>query len=94
MQIRGIEFTIYAIIMVVGFVLVSNGFKSTDYKAEFTQRFSRRTKRPDNSLLLRRKRIIRYRQSFSHLIAKSYRWIAFMGMDQPLLSAPSWMNGY
>ena len=37
---RGIEVTIYAIIVVIGFVLVTNGFKSADYSATIHTRGS------------------------------------------------------
>jgi ABC-type transport system involved in cytochrome c biogenesis permease subunit len=90
---RGIDFTIYAIIMVIGFVLVSNGFKSTDYKAEFTQQVQQKDEATQQFVNVTKKTIYTLPPIIQPSKSEVVQMDSFMGMDQPLLSAPAWMKG-
>ncbi|MEX1030966.1 MAG: c-type cytochrome biogenesis protein CcsB [Paenibacillaceae bacterium] len=90
---RGIEFTLYAIIVVIGFVLVSNGFKSTDYSAEFTQEVQQKDEQSGQLVPVTKTTVYTLPAFVQPANSKVVHMDSFLGMDQPLLSAPSWMKG-
>jgi ABC-type transport system involved in cytochrome c biogenesis permease subunit len=89
---RGIEFTLYAIIVVIGFVLVTNGFKSAEYSAVFTQEVEQKNEQGEFVTITRTTQYV-----LPPLIQPANSTIKhvdpFLGMEQPLLTAPSWMKG-
>ncbi len=87
-----VEFSLYSIILIVGFIVAVFAFRGMGYEAQFVQEKSiidpkvwRR--RP------RRQSIIHCRQSLSHYNSDIVKYEPFLGMEQPLFEAPYWMNG-
>jgi len=89
----GIEFTIYAIIVVIGFVLVTNGFKSTDYSAQFTQEEQQVDAKTGESVTVTKITDYKLPPFIQPANSTTAHMDSFIGMEKPLLSAPSWMKG-
>lgn len=90
---RGVEFTLYAIIVVIGFVLVTNGFKSSDYKAEFTQQVQQKVEETGEFVSVTKRTEYILPPIIQPSNSEVVQMDSFLGMDKPLLSAPAWMKG-
>ncbi len=89
----GIEFTIYAIVVVIGFVLITNGFRSTDYSAQFTQEIQQVDAKTGESITVTKTTDYKLPPFIKPANSTIAHMDSFIGMDEPLLSAPSWMKG-
>lgn len=89
---RGIEFTLFTLIMIVAFVISILSFKAAGYEAVFTQQ----NKILDENNV--EQVVTNQVQYVLPPIVKPYRseqlkMKPFLGMTQPLFEAPSWMEG-
>nr|WP_306812712.1 cytochrome c biogenesis protein CcsA [Paenibacillus soyae] len=89
---RWVEFTLYTILVIVGFLIAVFAFRGAGYEATFTQEklvIDSQGQQQDV------KETVHY---YLPPIVKPYNSQAesvepFLGLDKPLLEAPSWMNG-
>ncbi|CAM4225357.1 cytochrome c biogenesis protein CcsA [Paenibacillus tarimensis] len=89
---RWIEFTLYVIIVIVGFIGAVFLFRGMDYQASFTQTNISYDKTGAESIT---EDTVEYTLP---PIVKPYNSVTtavepFLGMESPLFEAPSWMNG-
>lgn len=88
---RGVEFTLFTLLMIIGFVIAIFGFHGTDYKATFASDSTMGKGATEQTV----------KQTTEYVlppIVKPYNselveMKPFLGMTQPLFEAPSWMNG-
>lgn len=89
--IRGVEFTLFVFLVVVGFVSLVFGFKGADYEAQFSKQVTVVDDNGEEQLVTR---IIDY--SLPPIIqpygANIMRIDPFLGMTSPLIIEPAWME--
>ncbi|MCU6710050.1 cytochrome c biogenesis protein CcsA [Paenibacillus sp. J5C_2022] len=87
-----VEFTLYAITVIIGFIIVVFAFRAAGYEADFTR----------EKALVDDKGVVQTIVEDEHYtlppIVKPYNsevvaMQPFLGMEQPLFQAPDWMNG-
>lgn len=89
---RWVEFTLYVLVVIVGFIVVVFAFRGADYKAEFMQEQVTIDSRGQESTTTE---TVEYTLP---PIFKPYNSVtnsmdSFLGMKEPLFETPSWMNG-
>ncbi|MFD0586864.1 cytochrome c biogenesis protein CcsA [Paenibacillus sp. GCM10027627] len=87
-----VEFTLYSIIVIIGFIIAVFGFRAAGYQAEFTQEKITIDSQGNQ------KSSVSNVTYFLPPIVKPYNSTVvsvepFIGMDKPLFESPSWMNG-
>ncbi|WP_438351305.1 cytochrome c biogenesis protein CcsA [Paenibacillus sp. FA6] len=89
-QQRGVEFTFFSIIILIGFIIATFAFRAGGYESVFTQEHAISSKDATTT-------ISRVEYKLPPIVSphdssvESYQ--SFLGMDAPLFEAPSWMNG-
>jgi cytochrome c-type biogenesis protein CcsB len=89
---RSIEFVIFVMLVIVGFVAAIFSFNAAGYKATFSKDVVAKDKSGTEQTV---------RQSVDYVLppifkphgADTDKMTAFLGVKKPLLEAPSWMNG-
>lgn len=89
---RGIEFTLFFVLLIVSFIGTVVGFQASGYEARFTQEVVKIDK---NGQEVPQQEFVDYVlppivQPFNSQVEHMK---PFLGMEQPLFQAPSWMNG-
>jgi ABC-type transport system involved in cytochrome c biogenesis permease subunit len=89
-QQRGIEFTFFSIIMVVGFIVATFAFRLGGYESVFTQEEVIKNEETTTKIVQ-----VEYHLPpiVSPYQSKVEKFQPFLGIDTPLFEAPSWMNG-
>ncbi|NIK77546.1 ABC-type transport system involved in cytochrome c biogenesis permease subunit [Paenibacillus castaneae] len=87
-----VEFSLYSIVLLVGFIIAVFAFRGMGYETEFIQEKSTIDAKGIESTVS--ETVIYYMPS----IVKPYnsdivKYESFLGMDKPLFEAPSWMTG-
>lgn len=87
-----LEFTLYSVIVIVGFIVAVFAFRGAGYEAEFTQE---KVTIDNKGAQQTRTETVTYTlppivQPFNSQVVSVE---PFIGMDKPLFEAPSWMNG-
>lgn len=87
-----LEFTLYSIIIIVGFIVAVFAFRGAGYEAEFTQE-----KVIIDSRGAQTSQVEEVQYTLPPIVKPYNSEIVsvqpFLGMDKPLFEAPSWMNG-
>jgi len=89
---RWVEFTLYVLVVIVGFIVIVFAFRGADYHAEFMQEQVKIDSRGQESTTTE---TVEYTLP---PIFKPYNSVttsmdSFLGLQEPLLETPSWMNG-
>ncbi|XEC92788.1 cytochrome c biogenesis protein CcsA [Paenibacillus tarimensis] len=91
-QQRWVEFTLYVIIVVIAFIVTVFLFRGMGYHAEFIQERVTIDSRGQESATTE---TVQYTMPpiFKPYNSQTLQMDPFLGMDQPLLETPYWMNG-
>lgn len=89
-QQRGVEFTFFSIIVVIGFIASVFAFRLGGYESVFSQEEAAQGTETAAT-------IVKVEYNLPPIVApnksKVESFQSFMGMNKPLFDAPSWMNG-
>lgn len=89
---RGIEFTLFVVLVIIAFVSTFFSFQASGYRAEFTQQVT--VKDSVGNKTTRTEHVV---YTFPPIVkpyqSETVAIQPYLGMDKPLLSAPFWMNG-
>lgn len=89
---RGVEFTIFVVLILVGFIVSTFGFRAMGYEAEFTVLDKMMD---ENNELYEAVVTVQYVHPviFSPHGGEMVAMDSFLGMNKPLFEAPAWMKG-
>lgn len=87
-----IEFSLYSIIIIIGFIVAVFAFRGMGYEAEFQQEKSIIDSRGNESTATENV-LYTLPPIFKPYNSNEVSVQPFLGMDKPLFEAPSWMNG-
>jgi ABC-type transport system involved in cytochrome c biogenesis permease subunit len=89
---RGVEFTLFAILVIVSFIGAIFGFHASGYKAQFTNQVIVKDKAGVEQTVIRAVDYVLPPIVKPHG-AEMKQMTPFLGMKEPLFEAPSWMKG-
>ncbi|MFD0867743.1 ABC-type uncharacterized transport system, permease component [Chlamydia abortus] len=89
---RGVEFTIFSLIMIIAFVGATFGFNAAGYKAEFQKQVTTVDAAGKEQVTTQKEVYVLPPIVKPHGM-ETVEMKPFLGMKQPLFSTPSWMNG-
>ncbi len=89
---RWIEFTLYSIVVIVGFIVVVFAFRGAGYEANFTREVSKIDAKGIESTVVED---VQYTLPpiFKPYNSQTIDMQPFLGMKEPVFEAPAWMNG-
>lgn len=90
-QQRGVEFTLFVVFIIIGFIISVFGFRATGYHAEFET--IEMVKSVDGDYEMMRKVEYVHPVIVAPNNGDLVKMDSFLGMDKPLMKAPSWMKG-
>ncbi|AJS58000.1 cytochrome c biogenesis protein CcsA [Paenibacillus sp. IHBB 10380] len=89
-QQRGVEFTLFSIVILIGFITAVFAFRLGGYEAVFTQEKAAQGAQTTAT-------VAKVEYNLPPIVAphdsKVESYQSFLGMSKPLFDAPSWMNG-
>lgn len=86
-QQRAVEFTIFSVLVVVGFIVATFAFRGMGYEAVFTQQQTVQGEQVESTVEYAMPPI------FSPSGYELSQMDSFLGIQQPIAEAPSWMQG-
>lgn len=88
---RWLEFTLYVIVVVVGFIIIVFSFRGAGYEAQFTQT----NVFEEGGEIVTKVDEVEYNLPpiFKPYNSEVVSVHSFLGMDKPVFETPSWMNG-
>lgn len=89
---RGVEFTLFTLLMIVAFVVAIFGFKAAGYQAVFTQQERILDENNVEQVVTNRVEYV-LPPIVKPFQSEQVEMKPFLGMTQPLFEAPSWMEG-
>ncbi|WP_059052458.1 cytochrome c biogenesis protein CcsA [Paenibacillus senegalimassiliensis] len=92
-QKRWVEFTLFSIIIVVGFIVSVFAFRAAGYEAIFIQNQTVIDSQVDQDSTIEDKEVYKLPPIVGPHDSKPAEIQPFLGISQPLFEAPSWMNG-
>ncbi len=89
---RWVEFTLYVLVVIIGFILTVFAFRGAGYEAQFLQEKVTIDNRGQESTT---SETVMYTMPpiFKPYNSITQKMDSFLGMQEPLLETPSWMNG-
>jgi ABC-type transport system involved in cytochrome c biogenesis permease subunit len=89
---RGIEFTLFSIVTVIAFVIVVFGFHAAGYQAQFGKQVTVKDPQGVEQFVTQNINYVLpplFQPFDSQLVSMK----PFLGLDKPIMTAPSWMKG-
>ncbi|MGG6309627.1 cytochrome c biogenesis protein CcsA [Paenibacillus macerans] len=92
-QKRWVEFTLFSIIIVVGFIVSVFAFRAAGYEAVFVQNQTTIDSQVEQDSTIEDKEVYKLPPIVGPHQSELQQATPFLGMSKPLFEVPSWMNG-